>query len=49
MRWRLWFLPRSLVDFFEASPYGVSADGGNSSSTAVAVPLSRCGSVTLGL
>ena len=27
------------MDFFEASPYGVLANGGNSSSTAAAVPL----------
>ena len=27
------------MDFFEASPYGVFANGGNSSSTAAAVPF----------
>ena len=28
LQYRLQFLPLSLVDFFEASPYGVLADGG---------------------
>ena len=28
VRCRFWFVPRSLVDFFEASPYGVLANGG---------------------
>ena len=28
LQYRFWFVPRSLVDFFEASPYGVFADGG---------------------
>ena len=39
LQYRFQFVPRSLVDFFEASHYGVLANGGNSSSTAVAVPL----------
>ena len=39
LQYRLGFLPLPLVDFFEASPYGVFANRGNSSSTAVAVPL----------
>ena len=28
LQYRLWFVPLSLIDFFEASPYGVFADGG---------------------
>ena len=28
LQYSLWFVPRPLVDFFEASPYGVLADGG---------------------
>ena len=28
LQYRLWFVPRPLVDFFEASPYGVFANGG---------------------
>ena len=39
VQYRLRFLPLPLVDFFEASPYGVFANRGDSSSTAVAVPL----------
>ena len=39
MQYRFWSLPLPLIDFFEASPYGVFANGGNSSSTAAAVPL----------
>ena len=39
VRYRFWFLPLSLIDFFEASPYGVFANSGDSSSTAIAVPL----------
>ena len=39
LQYKLGFLPLSLIDFFEASPYGVLADRGDSSSTAAAVPL----------
>ena len=28
MRYRFWSLPLSLIDFFEASPYGLLADSG---------------------
>ena len=28
LQYRFWFVPLSLVDFFEASPYGVLANGG---------------------
>ena len=47
LQYRLRFLPLSLMDFFEASPYGVLADSADSSSTAVAVPLPLGGRLIL--